>query len=139
MCLARTVSKSLNMTCLVGSPWVHYSCTDMSKFIPHTVGSLQELLEELIALRPAVSIAEFKLAEQSAGFNVDDAVLLQSHMKGLANVPMSRYVDWFHNIVASGGFMQYQFNQLLLELNKPGIPPSAVDQFACTSLGHTPN
>ena len=74
-----------------GCPWVHYSCTDMSKFIPHPVGSFQQLLEGLRAWRPAVSIGEFKLAEQSAGVNVDDdAVLVQSHMKGLANIPLSR-------------------------------------------------
>ena len=75
--------------------------------------------------------AQFKLSEQSAGLNLDDAVLVQSHMKGIANVPRSRYVDWFHNIVASGGFMQYQFNQLLLELNNLGVSPSAVDQVQC--------
>ena len=113
------------------SPWVLYSCTDMSKFTPHTVESFQKLLEELKALRASVSLAEFKLAEQSAGIKLDAAVLVQSHMKGIANVPMSRYVDWFHNIVASGGFMQYQFNQLLLELNSLGVSLSAVDQFEC--------
>jgi len=113
------------------SPWVHYSCTDMSKFIEHTVESFQELLDGLVHGRAAMTNAEFKLAEQSVGINVDDAVMLQSHMKDIANVPMSRYVDWFHNIVASGGFMQYQFNQLLFELNKLGASPSAVDDFEC--------
>ena len=115
-----------------GSPWVHYSCTDMTKFIPQTVESFQELLEGLRAGKATLSNADFKLAEKSVGIKFEQAVLVQSHMKGIANVPMSRYVDWFHNIVASGGFMQYQFNQLLVELNKLGIPPSAVDQFACT-------
>ena len=113
------------------SPWVHYSCTDMSKFIQHTAETFQELLDDLRACRAAVTNAQFKLSEQSAGINLDDAVLVQSHMKGIANVPRSRYVDWFHNIVASGGFMQYQFNQLLLELNNLGVSPSAVDQFQC--------
>ena len=114
------------------SPWVHYSCTDMTKFIPHTVASFQELLEGLRVGRAAWSNADFKLAEQSAGINLQEAVLVQSHMKGIANVPRSRYVDWFHNAVASGGFMQYQFNQLLFELQKLGVAPSAVDQFECT-------
>ena len=113
------------------SPMVHYSCTDMSKFIPHTVESVQELLEGLKAGRVDMSNAQFKLAEQSVGFNLDEAVLLQSHMKGIANVPLSRYVDWFHNLVASGGFLQYQFNHLLFELKKLGISPEAVDEFMC--------
>ena len=60
---------------------------------------------------------EFKFAERRVVTKLDDAVLAQSHMKDLANVPMSRYVGWFHNIVASGGCMQYQFNQLMLELH----------------------
>jgi len=59
-------------------PMVHYSCTDMSKFIPHTVESVQELLEGLRAGRANMSNAQFKLAEQSVGFNLDEAVLLQS-------------------------------------------------------------
>ena len=114
------------------SPWVHYSCTDMTRFIPHTVESFQDLLESLRAERAAMlPNKQFLLAEQSAGINLDDAVLVQSHMKEIANVPLSRYVDWFHNIVASGGFMQYQFNQLLLELKKLGVSPSSVDQFEC--------
>ena len=47
---------------------------------------------------------------------------LQSHMKGLANIPLSCY-DWFHNFVASGGIIKYQFNHLLFKLNKIGISP----------------
>ena len=111
------------------SPMVHYSCTDMTRFIPHTVESLQELLEGLRAGQAGMSNAEFKFAEQSVGINYADAVLLQSHMKGIANVPLSRYVDWFHNLVASGGVLQYQFNQLLFELNRLGISPASVDEF----------
>jgi hypothetical protein len=93
------------------------------------VESVQELLEGLRAGRAEMSNVQFKLAEQSVGFNLDEAVLLQSHMKGIANVPLSRYVDWFHNLVASGGFLQYQFNQVLFELQKLGISPEAVDEF----------
>jgi hypothetical protein len=52
-------------------------------------------------------------------------------MKGCAHVPMSRYVDCFHNIVASGGFMKYHFYQLLWEINKLGVSPSAIDDFDC--------
>ena len=115
------------------SPWVHYSCTDMTRFIPHTVESFQDLLESLRAERAAMlPNKQFLIAEQSAGINLDDAVLVQSHMKEIAIVPLSRYVDWFHNIVASGGgVMQYQFNQLLLELNNLGVSPSSVNQFEC--------
>ena len=94
--------------------------------------SFQELLEGLRAGKATLSNADFKFAAHTVGIIFDQAVLVQSHMKGIANVPMSRYVDWFHNLVASGGFIQYQLNQLLVELNKLGIPPSAVDQFACT-------
>ena len=114
-----------------GSPWVHDSCTDMTKFIPQTVESFQELLEGLRAGKATLSNADFKLAEKSVGIKFEQAVLAQSHMKGIANVPRSRYVDWFHNIVASGGFMQYQFNQLLFELNNLGVSPSAVDDSVC--------
>ena len=71
---------------------MHYSCTDMSKFIQHTPETFQELLDDLRACRAAVTNAQFKLAEQSAGINIDEAVLVQSHMKNIANVPMSRYV-----------------------------------------------
>ena len=52
-------------------------------------------------------------------------------MKGSQTPHLSNCVDRFHNIVASVGFMQYQFNQLLLELNKLGVSPSSADQFGC--------
>ena len=63
-----------------GTPWVHYSCTDMTKFIPQTVESFQELLEGLRAGKATLSNADFKLAEQSVGINFEQAVLVQSHM-----------------------------------------------------------
>ena len=48
------------------SPMVNYSCTDMSKFIPHAVESEQEVLEGLRIAR-GMSVAQFKIAEQSVG------------------------------------------------------------------------
>ena len=74
----------------------------MSRFIPHTVESVPEVMDGSQNAEGALSNTQFKLAEQSVGFNLDEAVLLQSNMKGIANVPLPRYVDWFHNIVASG-------------------------------------
>ena len=44
-----------------GSPWVHYSCTDMTKFIPQTVESFQELLEGLRAGRAVGQIRSSRL------------------------------------------------------------------------------
>ena len=70
------------------SPWVHYSCTDMTRFIPHTVESFQDLLDSLRVERAAMlPNKQSLLAEQSAGIKLDDVVLVQSHMKEIANAP----------------------------------------------------
>jgi hypothetical protein len=53
----------------------------------------------------AMSNAQFKLEEQSV-------VSTWMNQCSIANVPLSRNVDWFHNIVAIGGFLQYQFKHL---------------------------
>ena len=76
--------------------------------------------------------SEFKISAISANEKV---VALydrcESHMRFVANVPDSRYTDWFHNLLASGGMLQYQINQLLYALGKLGISCESVDQFAC--------
>ena len=122
------------------SPWVHYSCTDMTRFIPHTVESFQDLLESLRAERAAMlPNKQFLLAEQSAGINLDDAVLVQSHMKEIANVPLSRYVDWFHNIVASGGSCNTSSTSCCWNSTTLGSLPRVSTSLNASSLDHTPN
>ena len=75
--------------------------------------------------------SEFKISAISANEKV---VALcdrcESHMRFVANVPDSRYTDWFHNLLASGGMLQYQINQLLYALGKLGVSCESVDQFA---------
>ena len=114
------------------NPWVHYSCTDMTRFIPNTDESFQDLLGSIRAARTAMlPNRQFRLAEQSAGINLDDAVLVQSHMKEIANVPLSRYVEWFHNIVASGGSCNTSSTNCCWTPTTFGVSPSSVDQFEC--------
>ena len=112
-----------------GSCFVHYTCSDMSQFIPQTERSLQAVLAELHEAKATMSREQFHLAEQAVGINYDGACLLYSHMRALARVPHSRYPDWFHNLLASGGIFQYQLNQLILALRTHGIEPECIDAF----------
>ncbi len=114
---------------LAGSEMVHYTCSDMSRFVPHTEASIRHVIEELGQAEQNMTPKQFKDAQKSVGVNYADAHLLRSDMAGVARVPHSRYVDWFHNLVASGGIFQYQVNQLMHELQKLGISTSDVDDF----------
>ena len=112
-----------------GSQLVHYTCSDMTKFVPQTEESLQGILAELGAAKARLAQTDFALAEQACGINYNAAVLLRSHMAPVAKVPKSRYPDWFHNLLASGGIFQYQLNQVVLQLQSLGVQPAAVDAF----------
>ena len=91
----------------VDSPLVHYTCSDMARFVPQTGESLQAALAELRSAKPWMSRGDFALAEQSVGINFDRAILTTSHMRHIARAPRSRYPDCFHNLLASGGIFQY--------------------------------
>ena len=109
---------------------VHYTCSDMTKFVPQTEESLRRLVADLGQAKARLGQVKFAEVERACGISYDLAVLLKSHMAPVAKVPTSRYPDWFHNFLASGGIFQYQLNQVLLQLQWMGLQPSAVDDFS---------
>ncbi len=107
-CLPERITEASGMT--------HYSCSDMSRFQPHTVQSFNETLDHVKDAHATMGVGAFKLEMQCAGIAYNEFGLMYSHMRDIAQVPTSRYPDWFHNVVASGGVVQYQVNVLALAL-----------------------
>ena len=115
---------------------VHYKDPDMSLFVRHTCASFSALVDELVAARPHMTKTEFQALGKSAGINLDECVLARSHHRERAQVPMSAYPDWFHNLLASGGVFQYQLNSFIWELYTVNIDPADLDQFAANIDWH---
>jgi len=101
----------------------------MSRFLPQTEEGLREILDNLREAKDTMTQTEFNLAQQSVGINYEAACLLYSPMAEIARVPTTRFPDWFHNLLASGGVLQYQVNHLCMELRKIGMTPEHLDDF----------
>ena len=110
----------------------------MSRFLPQTEEGLREILDNLREAKDTMTQTEFNLAQQSVGINYEAACLLYSPMAEIARVPTTRFPDWFHNLLASGGVLQYQVNHLCMELRKIGMTPEHLDDFPVVlPRGHT--
>ena len=107
-------------------PLVHIICADPTKFIPHTLDTLQRLHAYLTEASLHRSIATDL---RDAGISVSPHGLLASPMAKISNVPDCIFWDWMHCMVASGGIAQYELNQLLRRL-RARLPLEKLDVFA---------
>ena len=64
-----------------------------------------------------------------------DCVLVRSRFWDALDLPKKRYTDWFHDLVASGGVMQYIVNQVVYDLELKGITPEDINSFSCGVRG----
>ena len=76
---------------------VSYTCSDFSKFVPHTNSSVIAIIQHLQDQKSVLSTAAFDRLEQSLGYNlIDDGLLLHPKLghKVLQTVP------WLHLVMS---------------------------------------
>ena len=98
------------------SGFVHFTESDMSKFKPNTKGLIDASLHELQVRKPLLKPTPFANLEKILGMRYDRCTLLLSPYKGMVDLPESRYTDWFHDLLASGGVFQYALNQIIFDI-----------------------
>ena len=129
MCLSCVNAARVRDNTLGADLLVSFKEPDMSKFTPHTVESFGAVADSLAAARDTLNQKGFSSMERASGLRYDGCALIFSRHRAMAAVPDSRYPDWFHNLLASGGVAQYHVNKYVLELGTIGVTLEDIDAF----------
>jgi len=116
---------------LVGPYFKHIATATRADFDPHTDASFWEMVDVLTALEGSAR-SVIAHHEKSLGLNFDRATLLWDQSLRLRHVvrPVTGvYWDWMHVLVASGGIVQCEINQLLRAFVAAGVPFKDIDDF----------
>jgi hypothetical protein len=113
----------------VAPPFRHFSSPGLAGCDPQTIASFDADLEYLRGQHGAATNAQFNDMQQALGIAFDLDSLAYSDMRGCARIPDSRFCDWMHNLVASGGVAQYQVNQFVHAMATGGLPLQSLDDF----------
>ena len=111
-------------------PYQHYTSPGLVGFQQHTYETFCQDLDYLAGKHAELgNNNDFAFIEQSLGIRYDPDSLPYSDMREEARIPESRYPDWMHNLVASGGVCQYHASCMALALADNGISLEALDRF----------
>ena len=109
--------------------------TDRSKWEPNTKELMKAAVDYVDIQRLALAPTAFETLQKQLGVTHKDCVLVRSRFWDTLDLPQKRYTDWFHDLVASGGVMQYIVNQVVYDLELKGITPEDINSFSCGVRG----
>ena len=112
-----------------GSTLIQYTEADMTKFernSPELVNAAAEVLQER---KPLLNKTAFQNLEKIVGLKYDMCKLLLSPYRSMVKWPLTRYTDWFHDLIASGGCFQYAVNGVVNDLVGLGVSLANLDEF----------
>lgn len=84
----------------------------MSKSIETTSALIDAAIRELEMQNPLLGIGAFKRLQKVVGMKFDKSRILLSRYKDQLDLRASRFTDWFHDLVVSGGVFQYALNSI---------------------------
>ena len=87
----------------------------MSKFERSTPALLSAALDHLADQKGVLNKTTLEHWE-SLGISYEHCVVLYSSYRAMLNYPTSRFTDWFHNLLASGGVYQIVVNEVVLDI-----------------------
>ena len=91
---------------------------------------LSAALDHLAAQKGVLNKTQFGELEKQLGLVYDSCVLLYSPYRAMLNPTVSRYTDWFHDLLASGGVYQLLVNEVVLDvLEQTGLSLVDIDEF----------
>ena len=121
--------------------FVHHSSTEVHRFDLLTPSRFDELSENLAAAfsRPGSTRTTRDQMEKAFGLKYDKhAVAFCPAAAKIAKTPDSIFPDSMHNLLASGGILQYELNQLTRRIIRLGYSRQDLDRFAGI-IGHPKN
>ena len=112
--------------------FVHVASTDVAKFDLHTQSSFDELCTLLVSeVSEGSSKARVADVERAFGIKYDKhAVAFCPAASKVAMIPESVFPDSMHNMLASGGVLQFELNQLTRRITRLGYSQAELDAFA---------
>ena len=129
-CLSCFNCVKTQQTIAAGSGLVAFSEADMSNFERNTPEMLSAALDHLAAQKGVLNKTQFGELEKQLGLVYDSCVLLYSPYLAMINPTVSRYTDWFHDLLASGGVYQLLVNDVVLDvLEQTGLSLVDIDEF----------
>ena len=121
--------------CLGHTPWflhdfvVHVLSDEHHRFIPHTDASFRALADE-VKHTAETNPAALPMHEKATGLKYNPKGLMWDiQVREKLPAPSSKFLDWMHMICASGGFGQYELNQVVLCLGDQGITTEEIDEW----------
>ena len=113
-----------------GSNLVLFSEPDMSKFEKNTPELLSAALDHLAGQQGVLSKTSFGKLEKALGISYESCIVLYSSYRAMLNFPTSRFTDWFHDLLASGGVYQIAANEIVLDIcEKSSLSLKDIDDF----------
>jgi len=109
---------------------VLFSQPDMTKFERNTPDLLAAALDHLALQHGVLNKTAFGKLEMMLGISYASCVVLYSSYRGMLNYPTSRFTDWFHDLLASGGVYQIIVNEVVLDIvEHAGLTLKDIDAF----------
>ena len=99
-----------------GSNLVLFSEPDMSKFEKNTPELFSAALDHLAEQKGVLNKTRFAELETSLGITYEHCAVHYSSYRAMLNFPTTRYTDWFHDLLASGGVFQVVVNEVVLDI-----------------------
>ena len=99
-----------------GSNLVLFSEPDMSKFEKNTPELFSVALGHLAEQKGVLNKTRFAELETSLGITYEHCAVHYSNFRAMLNFPATRYTDWFHDLLASGGAFQVVVSEVVLDI-----------------------
>ena len=112
----------------------HHQWATPDMFDLHTDESVEEMVMLLDAARERGTRAEMARLSQVLGLTFDtESLLWDEELRHIVRPISGTYWDWMHILLSSGGVVQYELNNFLLEVRRSGIPLRDIDMF-CANI-----
>ncbi len=102
----------------------------MRKFERNTPALFSAALDHLAEQKTVLNKTQFKALQMMLGITYDGCVVPYSSYRGMLNIPASRYTDWLHDLLASGGVFAILVNEVVLDvLGGSRLTRNDIDEF----------
>jgi hypothetical protein len=93
---------------------VHVGSSDYGRFVMHTYETTMHLADQIEHVVLHGTKPELEAIQQATGLKYEERGLLWDRpVRATLRLPHAAYTDWMHMLVASGGFAQYELNQMV--------------------------
>ena len=125
----KNVARGVNLSLLADNYLIGIECADYGRMDFHTNESFWQMIDLIIAAKPAMNKTQFEALQQSLGMSYDeDALLFDPRMRAVVSPVDHVLRDWLH-MLCSGGVAGTELALICHELERQGVAMSQVTSF----------